>query len=148
MELLFSLGVNSSLFVQFAIFLVVYVVLKNLLFEPYFRAFNERNERTVGQTEMAERYLSEARELEDKFAIRAKEVNERYKAVFDKSRSEALKEYDHLVNEARARAKQVIESSRKHIQTEMNAARTHLVAEVGGVSNLINRKLIGKDLVT
>ncbi len=146
MELLTSLGVNSTLGIQFAIFLFCFVVLKYLLFKPYFAAYNERNQRTVGQTELAEKYLLETKDLEERFAVKATEVNERYRAVFEQTRQEANKEFDSVVNGARARAKQLVDDTRKKISTEMESARTKLDAEVGAVSQLINQKMIGKEL--
>lgn len=146
MELLTSLGVNWTLYAQFAIFVVSFVVLKTVLFDPYFAAYLERNNRTVGKAEQAERFLSETRELEEKFAARARELNERYKAAYDKTRSEATKEYDRLVGAARDTSKKALDESRVRIQKEMESARGQLTQEVGGVAQLINRQLIGKDL--
>lgn len=146
MELLTQLGVNSTLGIQLIAFLVVYGVLKYVLFTPYFNAYNERSNRTVGQAELAERYVNETRELEEKFAAKATEVNERYKAVFDKTRGEAMKEYDRLVTESRDQSKRLIDETRAKIQKEMELARGQIKAEVEGVSKLINQKLIGKDV--
>lgn len=148
MELLTQLGVNSSLGFQLVCFLIVYAILKYVLFTPYFKAYNERNLRTVGQTELAEKFVTETRELEEKFAAKATEVNERYKAVYDKTRSEAAKEYDRMVNESRAQAKRLVDEARSKIQKEMEGARTHLKSEVASVSKLINQKLVGKELGT
>src|SRR4051812_27285178 len=105
MDLLIQLGVNYTLGIQLVMFLVVFAVLKNLLFEPYFKAFNERKERTLGKTELAERFVAEARELEEKYSMRAQEANDRFREVFDKSRSEAMKEYDRLIGDARGKTK-------------------------------------------
>ena len=54
MDLLIQLGVNHTLAVQLVMFLVTFVILKYVLFEPYYAAFNERQERTVGRTELAD----------------------------------------------------------------------------------------------
>lgn len=148
MDLLISLGVNSSLAYQLAIFVVCYLVLKYLLFTPYFKAYNERNLRTVGQTELAEQYISETRQLEERFAQRATEINEKYKDVFDKTRAEANRSYDQVVFDARAKAKQLLDDSRKQIGDEMAKVQDQLKSEVGSISQLINQKLVGKDLGT
>lgn len=146
MDLLVSLGVNSSLAVQFVIFAVVYTILKYVLFRPYFAAYNERSERTIGKAELAERYIAETRDLEEQFAVQAREMNEQFKSIYDRTRAEALKEYDYLVNEARGRAKSFIDTNNRQIRVQMEAARADLSKEVAGVSQLINQKLIGKDL--
>lgn len=145
MEIFTSLGLNSTLFVQMAIFLVVFVVLKQVLFGPYFAAFHERRNRTVGQTEAAERYVSEARKLEEQYAAKAQAINEQFKAIYDKTRGEATKEYDRVVQDARARNKQTVDQARTTIQKEIVAARSTMSSDVPAVSQLIMGKLLGKD---
>lgn len=147
-SLLNSLGVNQSLYYQLGIFIFVFLVLKYLLFEPYFKAYLERGERTLGKTEQAEKFVNQARLLEEEYAAKAQTVNEQFRAVFDQSRGEAMKQYDQLVSDARTQAKQVIETSRETIKKDVDSARKQLALEVKGVSQLINQKLIGKDLST
>lgn len=146
MGLLVQLGVDRTLILQLCMFLVVFVVLKQVLFEPYFAAFNERKERTLGKAELAERFVAETHELEQTFSVRAQEMNDRYREVYDKSRSEAMHEYDRVVSEARARTKTLMDETRVMIHKEMESARVQLANEVKGVAQLINQKLIGKDL--
>lgn len=148
MELLTSLGVNSSLAFQFGIFLIVFLTLKYLLFTPYFSAFNERNNRTVGKTELAEKFLAESKELEETYNRKAQEVNEKYRTVYNQARVEATKEYDRVIQETRSKAKSLVDSSVEKIEKEMTSARGQLSQEVTGVSQLIIQKMIGKDLTT
>ena len=148
MDLLIQLGVNSTLGIQLAVFIVVFAVLKYFLFGPYYAAYVERQERTLGKTELAERFVAEARELELKYSARALEENDRFREVYDRSRTQATKEYDGLVSDARHKAKEQIDESRRLIQKQMTDARVQLSQEVSGVAQLINRKLIGKDLET
>ncbi len=146
MGLLTALGVNETLIYQFAIFSVVFFCLNYILFKPYFKAFLERTEATVGQTELAERYVAETQQLEAQFAARAREVSEKFREVYEKNRSEALKEYDRMVNESRLNAKELVENARAKIQKDMELARQQLAKEVPGVAKLIIHKMIGKDL--
>jgi len=148
MSLLTSLGVNPTLVIQLGIFLFVFFILKYLLFGPYFRAFNQRNESTVGQTELAERYLQETKALEDEYAMKAQVANERYRTIYDQTRAEATKEYDRLVGEARAQAKTQVEGARQKIQKEVDGAQAQLTKEIPEVVKIINQKLLGKDLTT
>lgn len=148
MSLLISLGVNSTLAFQLGIFLAVFIVLKYFLFGPYFEAFNKRAESTVGQAELAERYLAETKDLEDQFAMKAQVANERYRSVYDQTRGEALKEYDKLVSEARSKSKVVVDGARQQIQADMQAAQAQLTKEIPDVAKIINQKLLGQDLST
>lgn len=146
MGLLVSLGVNQTLFFQLGIFFAVFIVLKHVLFEPYFKAYVARNEATVGQAELAERYLAETKDLEEQFAVKAQTANERFRAIFEKTRGETVKEHDRLVTEARTRAKSLTDAARKKIQVEVDGAKTQLSKEIPGVSKLIVQKLIGDSL--
>lgn len=145
MELLTSLGINSTTYIHLAIFLVVFVVLKDFVFKPYFRAFVERNDRTVGQTETAEKYSVDTKALEAQYAEKAREINEQFKQIYDKTRQGATKEYDRLVAEARARSKELVEQARTSIQSEIQAARLQLSAEVPVLSELISNQLVGRE---
>ena len=93
MDLLIQLGVNSSITIQLGMFLVVFVVLKYVLFQPYYAAFKERKERTIGKTELAERFVAEARELEEQYTLRAQQANDQFREIYDKNRLAATKEY-------------------------------------------------------
>lgn len=143
MGLLMSLGVNQTLLFQLGIFIAVFFVLKYVLFVPYFAAFTKRTEATVGQTELAERYVSETKALEEEFSKKATAANEKYRAVYDQIRADSLKEYDRLVADARTRAKELTDQARKKIAADVQAAQTQLAKEVPGVSQLLVQKLIG-----
>ncbi len=145
MDMLIQLGVNSTLATQLILFLVVFVALKYLLFEPYFAAFDERQKRTLGKTEQAEKYMAESRSLEEKFAAQARLANDQYRAVFDKSRTEAQKEYAQLVTQAREHAKIKTEDVRQKVRSEISHVKTQLSLEVPAISKIINQKLVGKE---
>ncbi|MCB0384998.1 MAG: ATP synthase F0 subunit B, partial [Bdellovibrionales bacterium] len=123
MEILTALGVNSTLGIQFIIFLVAYVFLTTLVFKPYHRAYEERVKRTEGNTDLAERILTESKDLELQFEQKARALNNETKIIFDHSRTEAMKEYDRMVSQARDRAKSIMEKTRLQIGHEFESAR-------------------------
>jgi F-type H+-transporting ATPase subunit b len=146
MGILIQLGVNETLAIQLGLFLVVFVVLKHLLFGPYFAALMERRARTLGKTEQAEKYVAEARVLEDQYAMRAREANDMYRDAFEKGRLAANKEFERVVGEARQAAKDHTDAMRDRLGKEMVAVRSQLSQEVASVSQVINQKLIGKEI--
>lgn len=146
MEIFKTLGINETIFMQFGIFMVVYLFLSNVLFKPYLKAFTKRKEQTVGKTDLAERFIEEAKELEVEYSTKARAMNQKTKEIFDASRSEALKAHDEVVAEARDKAKGIIETTRKEIETQVEAARQQLDTEVPAISKSINQQVIGKEL--
>jgi F-type H+-transporting ATPase subunit b len=146
MELLRGLGVNATVGIQLVIFLATYLVLHFVLFKPYFRAYVNRVERTMGRAELAERFLAESQHLQTEYERRARELSAQTKTIFDGSRTQAMREYDQLVNEARQAAKASFESSKQKINTEMAGARQGLQGEIPNLAEVITARLLGKDL--
>ncbi|NQY99165.1 MAG: ATP synthase F0 subunit B [Bdellovibrionales bacterium] len=146
MEIFATLGINQTVFIQFGIFMIVYLVLSNMLFKPYLAAFTKRKEQTVGKTDLAERFIKETEELEAEFATKAREMNKQTKEIFDSSRTEALKKYDDVVLEARGKANKILDAARTEIETQVSAARQQLDSEIPAVTQTINAQIVGKEL--
>ena len=143
MELFKTLGLDETILFQFGIFLVVYLFLSNILFKPYMKAFDKRSEQTVGKTDTAERFIVEAQELENEYETKAREINKKFKVIYDESRTLALKEHDHLVAEARSSAKEITEKAQKEITIAMQEAQKKLQLEVPAIAKTISNQVIG-----
>lgn len=146
MEIIKSLGVDSTLWVQLVCFLVSYLALSNFLFKPYMRALEERQKRTVGGEELAARLSGEASELHGEYEQKARALNAQIKGFYDQSRTEATKEFETIVKTARDESGSLVQSAREKISTEVQKARVGLSAEVPAVSTAIASKLAGKEL--
>lgn len=146
MEILTALGVDSTIGYQFAIFVVVYSCLYFLVFKPYFKAFEERKNRTVGNQEIAEKYLVEATELQSHYETEARALNAEIKSIFDKRRTEALREYENLVGESRNKAQIMLERARQTIQGQVDKARAELAQKTTDVSKTIIGQVLGKEV--
>jgi F0F1-type ATP synthase membrane subunit b/b' len=146
MELIETLGLDSTIALQFGIFIIVYLFLSQVLFKPYMAAFDERQEQTIGKTDTAERFIAEAQNLEQEYATKAQEINRKFKLIYDESRSQAMKEHDRLVNEAREKAKVLTEQSRKKISEQAVAAQADLAKQIPELSKTIAVQVLGGTL--
>ncbi len=146
MELLKSIGINSTLWIHFACFAVAYLSLSNFLFKPYAAALRERESRTVGNEERAARMLDEAAEIHTQYEQKAKLVSAAIRTEYDKSRAEAMHEYDQVVTSARSEAAKALEHSRQLISTELGKAKTLLAQEVPSVTSAIASKMAGREI--
>lgn len=145
MELLTALGVNQTVAIQFILFLVVYIVLNKALFTPYLAALDERRSRTEGQSEKAEQFMEEAKTLQEKYALKARELNDKQKDVYDQIRIEGQKRYEELVSVAREKTKSAIEAAQKNLKTELQNIRQQTEKEIPVITNLITERLTGKE---
>jgi len=146
LSLLSALGVNQTIWIQLACFLVSYLALTQLVFKPYMKAYHEREKRTVGNEESAVRIIEEAQELTANYEKKARDLNSQIKHLYDQKRSEAQRDYEVLVKGAREEASAAIESVREKISNEVQAARKKLSIEIPAVSEAIASRLVGKDL--
>jgi F-type H+-transporting ATPase subunit b len=146
MEILRMLGVDGTLWIHLACFLVSYVTFSKLILKPYMAALNEREKRTVGNEEHALRLVEEANQLGSEYEQKARAINSQIKGAYDESRTAAMREYDRLVQSAREESQKLLESARADIGREVQSARKTLSGEVPAVAAAMASKLAGKDI--
>lgn len=146
MEIFRSLGVDSTLWIHLACFLISYVAFSRLILKPYMAALNEREKRTVGSEEHAVRLVEEANQLNAEYEQKARAINAQIKGSYDESRTAAMREYDRLVQSAREESQKLLESARADIGREVQTARKSVANEVPAVAAAMASKLAGKDI--
>jgi F0F1-type ATP synthase membrane subunit b/b' len=146
MEILRSLGVNETLWIQLACFLVSYAAFSQLILKPYLAAMKEREKRTVGNENLATRLLEEAEGLTAQYEQKARAINNEMKAAYDMSRQKATKQAESVMAGARNEATQLLDAARGKITTEIQSARQTLSSEIPAIGAVIATKLSGKDM--
>lgn len=147
MELLKSLGIDvNTLWIHVLCFAVGYLALSNLIFKPYSAALRERENRTVGGDELAQKLLMQAAEISTDYEHKAKAISASIREEYDKNRQEAQKESEALIAKARGEAARLLEASRATIAQEIATAKTALSAEVPAITAAITSKMAGKEI--
>jgi F-type H+-transporting ATPase subunit b len=144
MEMIHQLGINSTALIQFCIFVCIFFFLNLYLFKPYYKALEERENRTEGGEDLALELQQKALELQSQYQVKAKTVSQKIKTIYDAQRSDALKEYDAIVSQARQQSTALLETNNQQIAQQIQATTQQLASEVHQVAQAITRKLIGK----
>lgn len=142
MAILNQLGINHTTFYCFLIFIVTFFFLKEILFRPYYLAFEEREMRTKGGESNAKDLQVKTAAIKQQFEEEARDLNAEIKSIFDESRGLATKEYDKVVYEARKAAEQVVEETRGRVAKELKKAQDQLSLEIPGVALSITKKML------
>ena len=145
LDLLKSLGVNSTIVYQAGIFLVTYLILSQLVFKPYLRAYLERVGRTSGSEDHAGRLLEETKSLEEEFQVKARSINEKFSQIFDRSKSDATKEQDRILGQARQDAGQILEKARLNINEQYQRVEKELQQTAQSLGKEIASCVVGKE---
>ena len=146
MEIFKQLGVDSTLWIHLACFLISYFALYFLILKPYMAAFIEREKRTVGSEEAAVRLVGEASELQNQYALKSRELNSQMKSFYDEARAFAQKQSESVIGDARNQAAQLLKQNRDQIAGEVAKSQRSLQSEIPSVGAAIASKLAGKDL--
>lgn len=144
MELLDKFGLNSTLFLQLAVFLVTYFFLKTFLFQPYLKAFVRRSEMTDMTQTTASNVVTENRELSVQFEQKARSLNDRISRIFDGARQEGQKQFDQTIQTARTNAETNLSKSRTDLQSQIQGVKASLLKEVPAMTGMIVDKLLGR----
>jgi F0F1-type ATP synthase membrane subunit b/b' len=145
-SLLHSLGVDSTIWLQLGCFFISYLALTQLVFKPYLRAFNERENRTVGSEGEALKIIEETKSLQADYEKKARALNAEIKSIYEHQAQETRKEQEALITSARHEAEHTLEAARRRIAQDLLEAQELLLAQVPELSGAIASRLAGKDL--
>ena len=144
MEIIQQLGINGTALIQFGIFICIFFFLNLYLFKPYYKALEERENRTLGGEDLALEIHQKTTELHSEYQTKAKSVSQKIKTIYDAQRSDALKEYDNIVSQARQQSTALLEANNTQIAQSIQATASQLKAETSQVALAITKKLLGK----
>ncbi len=142
LDILMALGVNKTVFAQFAIFLIAFIFLKYFIFSPYLAAYEERRRRTMGSAGVAKELQNEIVKLETDFSTQARALNDQIKVVFDEKRALAAKETGAVVSAAQKSAQEKLAAGKKEIQEAYSGAKDQLKAFVPELGQTIKQRLL------
>lgn len=144
MEIIQQLGINGTALIQFGIFICAFFFLNLYLFTPYYKALEERENRTLGGEDLALELQKKSTDLHSEYQTKAKEVAKKIKDIYDHQRGDAAKDYEALVGKARAEATSLLEANNQKIAHSIQATSAALRSETTNVSIAITQKLLGK----
>ena len=138
-----QLAPDFTIILQIAIFIVVWLGLKKLAFEPTQRVLAERDRRTVQAAEQA--VLLEAAAHADRARYDDALRDQRHRMVqeAETARHAAIEESNQQIAAARAAIAQELASQRAAVAAQVDTARRTLAAEAGSVAEAMLQRVAG-----
>lgn len=137
-----DVGVNQTIWCQFSIFIFTYIVLFFLLFRPYHRALVEREKRTQGGSDLAQKLQEDTQKLETVYSQKARELSEQQKRIYDRARKEMQEEQASILQTARDQAKILVDKNRLALATEVQKIRSEISNLTPAISETIVERLL------
>lgn len=143
MEILLQLGANQTAFIQFILFVISITFLTIFVFNPYFKAFDKRHALTKGSDLVAFETQDEAKKLEQIYQLRAREINEKIKNIFDHAKNEGTNSASKIIDEAKAETFADTDKARQLIDAQKKNAEQQVKEISKDISNEIYNKVTG-----
>lgn len=138
----------SNFFITVLNLLVLFFILKKLLFKRVTDFMDNRNNKIDEAINSANALKAEVEDMKLEYANRLKSAGEEGKKIIEEQRAIALEEYNSTLNTAKQDAKTIIDNARKEIEIEKDKALSSLKKEVGGLVISASEKVIKKNMDT
>lgn len=136
--------IDNTIFIQGAIFLVLIVILKPLLFDPWLAARDRRTQRISGAHEEAAVLLEQAGEKSLEYDNRLRRARDEAISLRSDRRKLAEAEEASLVGSARREASEALDATKIKIAGEIDQARTELQSRVDSLAADVTKQVLGR----
>jgi F-type H+-transporting ATPase subunit b len=139
-----QLELNSSFFIQLAVFAVLYFILSAVYFRPFLRLFEHRHQKTVADREAAELLMAQANTKFDEYKARLATERQAAKAEYEAAMTEAKKEENRILAQAREEAKKISQEAAESVSRQREQLKAQLETDVEGLARSISEKLLSR----
>ncbi len=139
--------IDYSIFIQIALFLLIWFFLARFVFTPFQRLLGEREQRTAGMKAEAETLLKETERLRMEYEGRITKAKEEGNSIKEAIRQEALQAREELLTHAQENAARFLQIARQQIQEEMQKDRELAVQEAEVIAQEMAEKILARKVI-
>lgn len=143
-----NVDLDASFVVQIAVFIVLLLILKPLLFDPMMKLFEEREERIDRTIEKARKTDEASAKALAKYETILAKAREAGSAERDTLRAEGSRREAALAADVRASTAETLEKGRAVIANEAKQARADLQNEASILGRQIASRVLGREVTS
>lgn len=140
------IDLDGTILVQLGIFLVLFFILRALVFKPMTSLFAAREEAIDGAREEARRMEREAKEQSGGFDEAIRRVRTEAGEQRDKLRADGLALERTMLNAVKDETTRALEDARVKLESERDTARGAMAAQTPVLARAIASKLLGREV--
>jgi len=140
------LQINSTLLFQLVNFLLLVWILNRLIFRPFLKVIEEREERTIGARNKASDLTVQADDLEKEYEAEVSEARSHGLSEKEAMRIQGQVKRNKILGEARLKSADHISSARKELEANMEEARRELTQLSISHSKEMAAKVLGRNV--
>jgi F-type H+-transporting ATPase subunit b len=139
---------DGTLVVNIVLWLVLFVLLRPLLWEPMIKLFSAREGGMGGSRDEAKRLEAEAKTKREEYEAKLKAARTAAASERDRVKSEALKREAEIVGAARNKVAEAVEAQRATLRTEREKLAAELKTMIPGLAKDIASKALGREVAS
>jgi F-type H+-transporting ATPase subunit b len=140
------IDVDGTLLIQFALFLIMLLILSRALFRPYLKLRDTRHKGIEGAREEAHSMEQRARDIVAGYDAQLSAAKLRGTEERQRLRTEGAVYERQVLGRARDEAQKALDGARLQINTETAAARAQLEQQSTGLAQEIVKKILGREV--
>ena len=139
-----TLDLDQTLLIQATMIVVLMFLLKKLIFDPYLKTIDTREEKTASTREEASELQVKIGELTTNYESSLDSARQRAATLRQELRQAGVSSKEESISAATSEANKVVGEAQAAIEAEFEAARAELKNEIDGLANLVAEKVIGR----
>jgi F-type H+-transporting ATPase subunit b len=137
---------DGTALLMVGLFIVLWIILKPLLFDPMLKLFEERERRTDGAKLLARKIDEKSATALATYESEMAKARASASAEREKIRNEGLKAEAEILARVRAETAKTIEDGRKQMQAQVTQARAQLQTEVATIAKDFASRALGREV--
>ena len=140
------ISLDYTVLVQIASFLLFWFFLNKLVFTPFRRLIEEREQKTDGVKTETESLIEERMRLQEEVESQIVRARAEGGSIKEAILQEALRTREHLLNQAQGNAAQVLQTAREEIQQEVQRVHGLVDKEAEAIAQQMAEKILGRKI--
>src|SRR5918999_2580057 len=138
------ISLDYSVVYQIILFLVLWIILRKILFQPYLHLLEERERKTTGAQHDSLELEHEGARLRAQYEQKIAQAQAAGYATKETILQEARRERERIVTEARDEAMKLLQGVRLEVESQMQKERQLAATEAGIVAQEMVNKILGR----
>lgn len=140
------ISLDYSVVYQIVLFLLLWIVLRKVLFRPYLNLLEERERNTIGAQHDTSDLEQEGAQLRAQYEEKIAQAQAAGYAAKDALLQNARQQRERLLTQAREEAMAMLEAVRSEVESQMQKERQLAAAEAKAVAQQMVHKILGRDV--
>lgn len=141
-----NLDFDATLFVQVGFIIVLWLVLKPVLFDPMLKLFEEREKRIEGAIKRARKIDEESADAMTSYNEQLAKARAEGAVEREKLRAEGLRKESDLLGKVRSDTQKKVDEARVQMQKEVAAVRASLQPKAEELAKDFAKRVLGREV--